>query len=138
MVGAFALLPYLALRHPQPTFTGPMDRILSGFDSRWMGLALSILALTLLGYGILQGNWPDFVIQWKSSRLIHVMALDFCLLSTLFPSLLHDDFARRGVHQPALFWAISLLPPNPLVPVQSLRCSHCCKRHNVLHNSKTS
>lgn len=110
VVGAFGLLPYLALRHPQATFTGPLDRTLKLFDSRWTGLALSLLALTLLGYGLLQGNWADFVHQWKSSRFIHVMGLDFCLLSLLFPSLLRDDLARRGVHQPALFWAISLVP----------------------------
>ena len=110
VVGAFGLLPYLVLRHPQPTFSGPMDRTLTIFDSRWMGLALSVLALTLLGYGLLQGNWPDFIHQWKSSRFIHVMAIDFCLLCVLFPSLLRDDLARHGVHQPALFWAVSLVP----------------------------
>ncbi|NJO09546.1 MAG: DUF2834 domain-containing protein, partial [Leptolyngbyaceae cyanobacterium SL_1_1] len=78
-VGAFLLLPYLALRHPQPTFTGDRSTVLKLVDSRWVGGGLAIAALILLVYGLSQGDWSDFIDQWQTSRFIHVMSLDFCL-----------------------------------------------------------
>lgn len=109
-VGAFALLPYLALRQPNPQFTGVKTAALKFWDSRWTGLALALGAVLLLGYGITQGDWADFAAQWRTDRFIHVMSLDFCLLCLLFPSLLGDDMARHGLHSSRLFWAISLVP----------------------------
>nr|CAD5979289.1 hypothetical protein NO713_04505 [Planktothrix pseudagardhii] len=38
------------------------------------------------------------------------MSLDFCLLSLLFPALLGDDMARRGMKNSAIFWGVSLVP----------------------------
>jgi hypothetical protein len=109
-VGAFAIVPYLALREPNPSFSGKKTWLLQLLDSRWLGLVLAIATLGLLFYGIRQGDWADFVQQWRSSRFIHVMSLDFCLLSLLFPALLHDDMARRGLTDQRLFWVIALLP----------------------------
>jgi hypothetical protein len=109
-VGAFALLPYLALREPHQEFTGSKNLFLKILDSRWLGIALTIGSLFLLSYGILNGNWGDFIQQWKTSRFIHVMSLDFCLLCLLFPALLGDDMAKRGLQNSALFWAVALLP----------------------------
>jgi hypothetical protein len=109
-VGAFALLPYLALREPNQTFSGSKDIFLKILDSRWLGLALTLGTLTLLGFGLLQGDWGDFIQQWKTSRFIHVMSLDFCLLCLLFPALLGDDMARRGWQNPLLFLGVALLP----------------------------
>lgn len=109
-VGAFALLPYLALREPNQEFTGSKNLFLKILDSRWLGIALTIGALFLLSYGVLNGNWQDFIQQWKTSRFIHVMSLDFCLLCLLFPALLGDDMAKRGLQNSSLFWVVSLLP----------------------------
>ena len=109
-VGAFAIVPYLALREPNASFVGKKTWLLKLLDSRWLGLVLAIAALGLLFYGIRQGDWVDFVQQWRSSRFIHVMSLDFCLLSLLFPALLQDDMARRGLTDQRLFWLIALLP----------------------------
>ena len=96
-VGAFALLPYLALRQPNQEFTGSKSLFLKILDSRWLGIALTIGSVFLLSYGLLNGNWSDFIQQWKTSRFIHVMSLDFCLLCLLFPALLGDDMAKRGL-----------------------------------------
>lgn len=109
-VGAFAIVPYLALREPNGSFVGKKTWLLKVLDSRWLGLALASAALGLLFYGISQGDWRDFVQQWRSSRFIHVMSLDFCLLSILFPALLRDDMARRGLTDDRLFWGVALLP----------------------------
>lgn len=109
-VGAFAIVPYLALREPNGTFVGKKNWLLKLLDSRWLGLLLAIAAFGLLFYGIRQGDWADFVQQWRSSRFIHVMSLDFCLLTVLFPALVRDDMARRGITDDRLFWTVALLP----------------------------
>lgn len=109
-VGAFALLPYLALRETNTEFVGSKNAFLSLLDSRLTGIALTIGTVVLLAYGLKDGNWQDFIQQWQSSRFIHVMSLDFCLLCLLFPTLLRDDMARRGLKNPQLFWLTALLP----------------------------
>jgi hypothetical protein len=109
-VGAFALIPYMALREPNGTFTGEKSGWLKIMDSRWLGALVAIAALSLLFYGLTQGDWNDFVQQWQTSRFIHVMSLDFCLLCLLFPVLLKDDMTRRGLKDQRIFWAVALLP----------------------------
>jgi hypothetical protein len=108
-VGAFALLPYLALRQPNPEFSGEKNLVIKLLDSRVTGVLITIAAVILFGYG-LQGDWGNFVQQWQTSRFIHVMSLDFCLLSLLFPALLADDMARRGIKNQQLLWLITLIP----------------------------
>lgn len=109
-MGAFAILPYLALRQPNQEFTGAKDRLLKILDSPWLGVALSLATFALLGFGLTQGDWGDFITQWQTSKFIHVMSLDFCLLSLLFPAILADDMARRGMTNSPLFWVVVLLP----------------------------
>ena len=109
-LGAFALLPYLALREPNPKFTGEKDLFLKIQDSPWLGLFLTFTALGLLFYGLTQGNWADFIRQWQTSQFIHVMSLDFCLLSLLVGTVLGDDMARRGIENPLIFWSVALTP----------------------------
>jgi hypothetical protein len=109
-VGAFALLPYLALREPNGSFAGKKNAFLKVLDSRWLGLSVLIGTLVLVTFGVTQGNWSDFVQQWRSDRFIHVMSLDFCMLCLLFPALLGDDMARRGVKNDRRLWAVSLVP----------------------------
>jgi hypothetical protein len=71
---------------------------------------LTLGTIAWLCYGLTRGNWADFVQQWQTSRFIHVMSLDFCLLCLLFPRLLWDDMVRRGIKDQRMFWAVSLLP----------------------------
>ncbi|MEM1292649.1 MAG: DUF2834 domain-containing protein [Cyanobacteria bacterium P01_H01_bin.162] len=109
-LGAFLLLPYLILRQPNPAFTPPSSKLIALLDSRWLGISLLAGTLVLMGYGIYAGNWVDFVSQWQSSRFIHVMSLDFCLLWLLVPSLLGDDMARRGLKNSRVFGLVSVIP----------------------------
>ena len=109
-VGAFALLPYLTLRSANPYFVGKKNAFLKLLDSRITGIVLSIAAIILVFYGLKAGNWSDFFQQWQTSRFIHVMSLDFCLLCLLFPALLGDDMARRGMKNSVLFWLVALVP----------------------------
>ncbi|BCX13359.1 MAG: hypothetical protein KatS3mg067_2297 [Thermosynechococcus sp.] len=106
-VGAFALLPYLILRQPAPLFTGARNRGVRLWESRITGIGIFLLAVIFLSYGLLAGDWRDFWQQWHSSRFIHVMTLDFCLLSLLLPVLLVDDWQRRGLEKsPWRWWSL--------------------------------
>ena len=109
-VGAFALLPYLAMREPNTEFFGKKNAFLKLLDSRLTGVALTIGTSILVAYGLLNGDWGDFVQQWQTSRFIHVMSLDFCLLCLLFPALLGNDMARRNLKNPQLFWLTASVP----------------------------
>ncbi|MEB3311926.1 MAG: DUF2834 domain-containing protein [Snowella sp.] len=109
-VGAFAVLPYLIFRNANPNFTGPKDWIIKLFDSRITAIFLLITALALLWFGFSQGNWTDFVNQWRSDRFIHTMSLDFCFLAFLFPVLIDDDLARRGMEEASIFRLLVWFP----------------------------
>ncbi|MEG4119552.1 DUF2834 domain-containing protein [Microcoleus sp. N9_B4] len=109
-VGAFALLPYLALREPNPEFSGHKNIFLKILDSRFTGIFLTLAAAALVAFGLTKGDWSDFIEQWQTSRFIHVMSLDFCMLCLLFPALLGDDMARRGMQKSTAFWAVTLVP----------------------------
>jgi hypothetical protein len=120
-VGAFALLPYLVLRNPHQNWSGVKSWGLKIWDSRWIGVLGLVGAIACLSFGLTQGNVPDFIRQWQTSRFIHVMSLDFCLLSLLFPTLVRDDMARRGMDSSPLFWltAVPLLGPCVYLIVRS-------------------
>jgi hypothetical protein len=117
-VGAFAILPYLAIRQSlsgaevERVRSNGIDRhgIIKLVDSRWLGVALTIGTSILLVYGITQGNWPDFVRQWQTSRFIHVMSLDFCLLTLLLPVAIADDINLRYFTNPQTIKLLSWLP----------------------------
>ena len=77
-----------------------------------MGLGLSLTTLVLLLWAGFAGDWQSFVNEWKTVPFIHLITLDFCLMSLIFPisSLFPDDMARRGIHDRSLFWSVALLP----------------------------
>ncbi len=100
-VGAFALLPYLALRSSDPVVLKTWPWWVKIFDSRWLALGLGVALLALLGLA-LGGDWAGFVKQWQHERFIHVMSLDFLMLSALLPVLMGEDLVRRGVEKEPL------------------------------------
>lgn len=108
-IGAFAILPYLGLRKPYPEFSGKKHLLLKILDSRIIGIFLTVGTSLLLIYGLQNGDWKNFIQQWQSSRFIHVMSLDFCLLCLLFPTLLGDDMSRRGMKKFPWYW-VALVP----------------------------
>ncbi len=109
-VGAFAVIPYLALRQPNPQFTGQKTWFLKVQDSKILGIVITIAVIIFLGFAILKGDWPDFIAQWQNSRFINVMTLDFCLLSVLFPTILKDDMKRRNFDNNKIYWLVSFIP----------------------------
>ncbi|WP_239651526.1 hypothetical protein [Neosynechococcus sphagnicola] len=55
-VGAFAVIPYLALRTPGGSFSGAKSSLLKLLDARWTGVILTVGTLMLLGYGLHGGE----------------------------------------------------------------------------------
>jgi hypothetical protein len=108
--GVIGLLPYLILRKPSQEFSGQKDIWLKLLDSRAFGVVLSLSTAGLLAYAMLAGDWGDFIRQWHTSHFVHLISLDFCLMCLLFPSLLGDDMARRGLRDSRIFWAVALVP----------------------------
>ena len=82
---------------------------MSILDSRILGIALGLGTIFLLIYGLKSGDWANFIRQWQSSRFIHVMSLDFCVLCLLFPTILEDDMSRRGMKKNLWYW-VALVP----------------------------
>ncbi|HEY9811195.1 MAG TPA: DUF2834 domain-containing protein [Halomicronema sp.] len=109
-LGAFAILPYLALRNSNPEFAGQKSWFLKIFNSKITAILLLLGSAGLVSWGLVNADWADFIAQWQSKRFIHVMSLDFCALCLLFPALLGDDMARRGIKNNTLFWVVSLIP----------------------------
>lgn len=109
--GVIGLIPYLALREANQEFTGAKDPWLQLLDSRSTGVAMTIFTLGLVAFGLVAGDWGDFVQQFLGDRFIHGMSLAFCVFAALFPTVLGDDMARRGYSSNSqLFWVFALIP----------------------------
>ena len=107
-VGAFALLPYLALRQTDTTWNKSKNWLLKLLDSRFVAISSTIAIITLIAWGLTQGNWSDFAAQWQTSQFVHVMSIDFTFLCLLFPAILGDDIERREVK--GILKAIAYIP----------------------------
>jgi hypothetical protein len=128
-VGAFAILPYLALRQPHSDIKANPSWLLRVLESRWLGLLLLLGSTSLLALGLSQANWADFWQQWQTSRFIHVMSLDFVMLSLVNIALIGDDLTRR--RQPASWRAFAFVPL--LGP-----CLYLCLRPSLFTLTATS
>lgn len=109
-LGAFVVIPYLILREPNPKFSGDKNFLIKVSDSRLFHIILTVTILTFLIWGVISGNWGDFIDEWETRRFINVMSLDFCCLSLLFPIIIRDDMLRRNLKNEGLFWTVSLIP----------------------------
>jgi magnesium-transporting ATPase (P-type) len=111
--GVVALIPYLALREPNEQFSGKKDFWLSLLDSRSTGVILTVSTFSLLAFAVFFGDWAAFIQSFQTNKFIHGMTLAFCLFALLFPypTLLKDDFARRGLTSNSqFFWLVALVP----------------------------
>ena len=96
-------MPYLVLRKPTSDlpYRSADSVLLKVLGHRLVGAGVAIATVSLIVYGLAQGHWPEnwhmFFHQFSTSQFIHVMSLDFCMLTLLTPSLLWDDMARRNL-----------------------------------------
>jgi len=109
--GVIGLIPYLAMREANQEFTGEKNSFLKLLDSHSTGIAISIFTTLVVAYGLIVGDWTNYIQQFQSDRFIHGMSLAFCLFCLLFPTVLGDDMARRGwLSNSQLFWIVALIP----------------------------
>jgi len=108
--GVIGMIPYLILREPSQEYFGRKNYLLKILDSQITGILLALTTVGLVVYAIIGGDWRDFVHQFQTSHFIHLMSWDFCLMYLVFPSLLGDDMARRGLSNSSIFWAVALVP----------------------------
>ena len=110
-LGAFTLLPYFALRQPDTTRQKENSLLLKFIDSRLLAIVSLVSMVAFVVWGIVKGDWSDFINQWHHSQFVHIMTIDFCLLSLLIPAaILKDDMKRRGIENNKLLWLVALIP----------------------------
>lgn len=111
--GGFALLPYLALRTSSAQAL-PAQKSLSWiqriFDNRWIALIVMLGVFGLGFYGLRQGDWTNYLTQFRSNQFVHIMSLDFLLLCTCLPVLIQQDLTHRKLTEKNLLWKLALIP----------------------------
>lgn len=108
--GTLGLIPYLAIREPNPSFSGEKDWFLKLFDARSTGIVLTISTIVLFLFAILFGDWSGFWYEFQTNKFMNGMTIAFCLFALLIPALLGDDMERRGMSDAKIFWAVSIVP----------------------------
>lgn len=111
--GVIGLIPYLALRQPNQSFSGEKDAWLTVLDSQKTGVVLTISTVILVAFAVIWGDWSGFAQEFMTNKFVHGMSLAFCLFCVLFPypTLLEDDMARRGLTSKSqLFQVVAWIP----------------------------
>ena len=111
--GVVALIPYLAMRQPNQSFSGEKDPWIAVLDSQMTGVILTISTIVLVLYAVVWGDWAAFAQEFMTNRFIYGMTIAFCLFCVLFPypTLLQDDMARRGLEPNSqLFQVVAWVP----------------------------
>jgi hypothetical protein len=109
-LGAFALLPYLILRQPNPDVNEALSKKLGFWESPWLGRCLFMVAIACVGAALWLGNWAEFGQQWHQSQFIAVMSSDFVCLCLSFPFIVADDLKRRQIFSGLTLGVISAIP----------------------------
>ena len=113
MLGGFILLPYFALRQSSKTKKFQVNWCVRLFESKIVSILLMLMTLASLVYAVAFGHWNIFLKEFNGNRFIHVMTIDFCIVSLLFPFLADDDLRRRqssSNSQSRLYTTLSFLP----------------------------
>ncbi len=110
--GTFSLLPYLILRRPYPdAAAGARNLAVRWFAGRPFAVFAAMALVSLLVWIMLFGNLANYVYWFRVSSFVHVMTIDLLVLTLLFPILLRDDMARRGVSDESVSGRAALALP---------------------------
>ncbi|XP_050207054.1 uncharacterized protein LOC126656513 [Mercurialis annua] len=114
--GAYALLPYFVLWKPPPP---PVEESelgkwpLNFLDSKLTaGISLAAGLGLFIYAGLANGDvWKEFYQYFRGSKFIHVMTIDFTLLSAFAPFWVYNDMtARKWYDKGSWLLPISLVP----------------------------
>ncbi len=110
--GAFSLLPYLILRRPYPALMpGARNLAVRWFAGCPFAVFVAVALAALLVWIMLLGSFANYVYWFRVSNFVHVMTVDLLVLTLLFPALLRDDMARRGVSDESTLGRVALAVP---------------------------
>ena len=110
--GAFSLIPYLILRRPYPhPVPGARNLAVRWFAGRPFAVFVGVALVAIIFIIMVWGNLAGYVHWFRVSNFVHVMTIDLLVLTLLFPILLRDDMARRGVSDESLIGRAALAVP---------------------------
>lgn len=111
-LGSFALLPYLILRRPySAAVPGLRSVAVRWFEGRPFAAFVAVALAALMVLIVSEGSLADYVFWFRHSQFVHLMTVDLLLLLLLFPALLRDDMARRGVSEEDTLGRLALAVP---------------------------
>jgi hypothetical protein len=93
--GGFVLLPYCALRRSPNSAKYKWNFLVRFFDSKTICVLLILSTISLLLFALVFGDFHVFIHEFCTNRFIHIMSIDFFVVSWLFPCLIPDDLKRR-------------------------------------------
>jgi len=96
-MGGFIYLVYFGFRKSD-TVLRPQTKLQKRIETRKNMILLSLVGVSLVFYGLVYGDWLGFINSFQTSGLVHIMSIDFILISLLFPILVKDDMIRRGTY----------------------------------------
>ncbi|MCD9640778.1 hypothetical protein HAX54_026307 [Datura stramonium] len=114
--GAYALIPYFALWKPPapPVEEAELQRWpLNLFESKLTAGVTMAAGLGIIFYaGLSNGDvWKEFYQYFRESRFIHVMSIDFSLLSAFAPFWIYNDMtARKWYDKGSWLLPLSVIP----------------------------
>lgn len=93
--GGFVLLPYFALRRSSNMTKVKQNFLVRVFESKTVSILLMVTTIGFLLFATIFGDFRLFLHEFHTNRFVHIMSIDFFIVSWLFPFLVTDDLKRR-------------------------------------------
>ncbi|MHA2501308.1 MAG: hypothetical protein ACXAE3_00345 [Candidatus Kariarchaeaceae archaeon] len=93
--GALGIYLYLISRDfkSRPTAHSKFQQRL---NRKYNDVILSILGVVLIGFGLISGSIPAYMVFWRSSSLVNIMTIDFFILISGLSVLIWTDMKHRN------------------------------------------
>ncbi|CAF1138268.1 unnamed protein product [Rotaria sp. Silwood1] len=98
-LGGFILLPYFALRRSDNIKKYKINLFIRIFESKLIAIILMVSTMSLIVFAVKFGDIHMFLHEFWTNQFIHIMTIDFFVVSCLFPCLITDDLTRRKMTQ---------------------------------------
>jgi hypothetical protein len=113
VLGGFVLVPYCALRRNPNPAKYKWNFLVRLFDSKAICVFLILATISLLLFATIFGDFHLFIHEFRTDRFIHIMSIDFFVVSWSFPFLIPDDLKRRKMvtnHKFQAYFPLCFLP----------------------------
>jgi hypothetical protein len=90
-LGAFALLPYLALRDDVPRPPPPAGRLRRALASRPLGWLIVAGLGLLAAWALTSGSATAYAHAFRTTAMVHVMSIDACVCTLLVHALVEES-----------------------------------------------